>query len=74
VNGPDRRVYTGRSTEAEPETDDPAEPSLRKAIRAAHANAKALRGDRGSITYRVVDIRIEGNNPITDYIVDIADA
>ena len=72
----DRRVYTGRSSEVDPEPDEPEGPALRKAVRAAYQRGKEDREQRGltgPATYRVVDIRIEGENPITDYVVDITD-
>jgi hypothetical protein len=70
-------VYTGRSTDVDPDGDEPEGPALRKAVRAAYEKGRAdkqQRGVTGPYKYRVVDIRIEGNNPITDYIVDLADA
>ena len=72
---PGRGAYIGRSTEAEPEPDDLEGPTLRKAIRAAYRLGMADKPkDTGeTFTFKVVGIRVEGTNPISDYIVDLDD-
>lgn len=71
-----RKVYTGRSSEALPEPGDPDGPTIEKAIRHAYEQGMAdqtKEGRTGPFSFRVVDIRIEGSNPPSDYKVELAD-
>lgn len=64
----DRRVYTGRSR------DTP--PTLGNAIEDAYEKAKTVRAAAElspEFELRIVEIRVKGNNPITDYVVDATD-
>ena len=60
-NGP---PYVGRSSEEE------AEPTLENAIRNAYKKGRHGKPD-GPMTFRISEIRVEGNNPISDYIVHL---
>ena len=73
---PERKVYTGRSSLASFRPEDPEGPSLDKAIRHAYEQGVADQsktGRPGPFSFRVVDIRIEGSNPPSDYKVELAD-
>jgi hypothetical protein len=64
----DRRVYTGRSR------DTP--PTLESAIEDAYEKAKTVRAAADlspEFELRIVEIRVKGSNPITDYRVDATD-
>jgi len=64
----DRRVYTGRSR------DTP--PTLENAIEDAFEKAKTVRAEANlspEFELRIVEIRVKGNNPITDYCGDATD-
>ena len=70
-----RGVYTGRSSNW-----DDGTPSLKNAVSDAYEVAKNRRlendggdGEGQEFEFRVVDIRVIGTNPISDYVVDITD-
>ena len=66
-----RRVYTGKSGN---EVD--TEPTLGNAIEDAYEKAKTVRNAAGltdAFELRIVEIRVKGSNPITDYRVDATD-
>ena len=67
-----RGVYTGRSSEAELQPGDPDGPTLEKAIRNAYDKGRVGKPS-GHRAFRVVEIRVEGDNPPTDYIVELID-
>ena len=67
-----RRVYTGRSGQGAG-----TDPTLDNAIEDAYEQAKSGRAEAGlgqeEFELRIVEIRVKGNNPITDYVVDATD-
>jgi hypothetical protein len=70
-----RGKYMGRATRKE------GDPTLEKAILDAYERAIASKSEderstlTGAVTFRfkIVGVRVEGNNPISDYIVDLDD-
>lgn len=72
MNGSGRGVYVGRSSEAELVPGDPEEPTLAKALRAAYDQGMADKPPGQPGKFKVLDIWIEGTNPITDYVVEVA--
>ena len=73
-----RGKYIGRASRRVP----PEEVTLEEAIKDAYERGKTAKPDderstlKGDLTlrFKVVGIRVEGENPITDYIVDLDDA
>jgi hypothetical protein len=58
------RVYLGRSTRKSSKA-----PSLEEAVEEAYKDAKKAKKPG---PYRLVDVWVEGTNPLTDYIVVLA--
>jgi len=67
-----RGVYTGRASEAELQPGDPDGPTLEKAIRNAYDKGRVGKPS-GPRAFRVVSIVVEGDNPPTDYKVELID-
>jgi hypothetical protein len=69
---PTRGVYTGNSSAEETLLGEPEGPTLEKALRNAYTKARQGKPP-GPKTFRVVEIRVKGDNPPSDYIVELVD-